>query len=50
MLAHRCGLVDSLFEDIKNKLEEFAKSDKYSGFMTALAEKQTKSRLSAKTA
>ena len=48
VLAHRCGLVDSLFEDIKNKLEEFAKSDKYSGFMTALAEKADKEQAFSK--
>ena len=45
VLAHRCGLVDSLFEDIKNKL---AKSDKYSGFMTALAEKADKEQAFSK--
>ena len=48
VLAHRCGLVDSLFEDIKNKLEEFAKSDKYSGFITALAEKADKEQAFSK--
>lgn len=48
MLAHRCELVDSLFEDIKNKLEEFAKSNKYSGFMTALAEKADKEQAFSK--
>ena len=48
VLAHRCGLVDSLFEDIKNKLEEFAKSDKYNDFMTALAEKADKEQAFSK--
>ena len=42
VLAHRRELVDSLFEDIKTKLEDFTKSKEYGEYMNALAEKANK--------
>ena len=39
VLAHRCELVDSLFGDIRKKLENFVKSDEYNDYMIALAKK-----------
>lgn len=39
VLAHRCELVDSLFDNIKSKLESFVKSGEYSNYMNCLAEK-----------
>ena len=39
VLAHRCELVDSLFDDIRKRLESFVKSSEYAEFMNALAKK-----------
>ena len=39
VLAHRCELVDSLFDDIRKRLEGFVKSSEYAEFMNALAKK-----------
>ncbi len=39
VLAHRCELVDSLFDDIRKRLEGFVKSDGYAEFMRTLAKK-----------
>ncbi len=39
VLAHRCELVDSLFDDIRKRLESFVKSGEYAEFMNALAKK-----------
>lgn len=48
VLAHRCELVDGLFENIRTKLEEFAKSSDYKDYMIALAKKANDEQAFAK--
>ena len=42
VLSHRCELVESLFENIRKKLESFVNSDEYEAFVRKLTEKANK--------